>query len=292
MARDETHTDNLSSWASESTQDVAAGSTRRQLLSAGLGVAAVSAGVALAPSVRAQATGSGNIARSPGMAVAILIFDKITQLDATGPLEVFANAGLNVFTVAPEKSLVTAGSGLRMMPDYDFASAPRADILCVPGGGGVNPLLTDAPTLAYLRRAAGEASYVTSVCTGALLLGAAGLLRGKQATTHWASHHFLEAFAAIPVAQRVVIDGNLITGGGVTAGIDFAFAVLEEVLGNDTAALTMLALEYDPAPPFTGGSPATTRADIVEQYNARMQRGLAVRGEQVALASAALGARS
>ncbi|MFK7829770.1 MAG: DJ-1/PfpI family protein [Congregibacter sp.] len=258
--------------------------TRRDALSAGaslaIGVAAVSmSGPLLTPAARAEEN---------NLSVAILVFDGITQLDATAPLEVFAKAGLSTFTVAPENRLITAGSGLKIMPDYDYASAPHADILCVPGGGGVNPLLTDEATLAYIRGAAGEASYVTSVCTGALLLGAAGLLKGKRATTHWASHQFLEPFGAIPVESRVVIDGNVITGGGVTAGIDFAFAVLDKVLGRDAAALTMLALEYDPAPPFAGGSPRMAPADIVSTYTEAARSGLAKRGAQVVLAAAKL----
>ena len=220
--------------------------------------------------------------------VAVMIFDDITQLDATAPLEVFAGAGFRVVTVAPRRDLVTAGSGLKIMPDHDFQTAPQADILLVPGGSGVNALLNDAAAIDYIRRAAADATYVTSVCTGSLLLGAAGLLKGKRATTHWASHHFLEAFGAVPVRQRVVIDGNVITGGGVTAGVDFAFAVVDEVRGRDAAALTMLALEYDPAPPFEGGSPANTDPAIVSAYQGYAEAPLTERKTQIARAAANL----
>lgn len=266
----------------------ASGPTRRTFLGAALGVAAAVGGVSKGTAATESDPSSVEPAEGAGMSVAVMVFDRITQLDATAPIEVFAKAGWTVFTVAPERRLVTSGSGLKIMPDYDYDSAPQADILCVPGGGGVNPLLTDAATLSYVRSAAANATYVTSVCTGALILGAAGLLKGKRATTHWASHHFLESLGAIPVNERVVVDGRLITGGGVTAGIDFAFTVLDEVLGRDVAALTMLALEYDPAPPFVGGVPGNTAEDIVERYGAAAQSSLDQRGKQVAAAAAAL----
>ncbi|MFK8042402.1 DJ-1/PfpI family protein [Congregibacter sp.] len=269
------------------------GPTRRKFLgvSAALGVAAAVGGVSRGASA-SEPSESGAPEAQPGdatgMSVAVMVFDRITQLDATAPIEVFAKAGWTVFTVAPERRLVRAGSGLKIMPDYDYESAPEADVLCVPGGGGVNPLLTDAATLDYVRAAASTATYVTSVCTGALILGAAGLLKGKRATTHWASHHFLKSLGAIPVKERVVVDGNLITGGGVTAGVDFAFTVLDEVLGRDAAALVMLALEYDPAPPFVGGVPGNTAEGIVESYGAAAAGSLDQRGKQVEAAAAAL----
>jgi cyclohexyl-isocyanide hydratase len=152
----------------------------------------------------------------------------------------------------------------------------------------VNPLLTDAATLDWVRRTAAGARYITSVCTGALLLGAAGLLEGKRATTHWASHRFLEDFGAVAVRERVVIDGDLITGGGVTAGMDFAFAVVEEIFDRDEAALAMLALEYDPAPPFPGGSPDNTDAELVARYRDRSRDSLESRAQQVSRAASLL----
>ncbi|MDP5053275.1 MAG: DJ-1/PfpI family protein [Congregibacter sp.] len=222
------------------------------------------------------------------MKVAMVIFDGVTQLDATAPMEVFAAAGLSVFTVAPRRELVTAGCGLKIMPDFDCQSAPVADILCVAGGAGVNPLLTDPGTLEYLRRTAAAARYITSVCTGALLLGAAGLLVGKRATTHWASHALLEELGAVPVQERVVIDGNIITGGGVTAGIDFALSVVKEALGYKAAEFVMLALEYDPAPPFAGGTPQSTSADVLGRYHEVARASLEQRKKQVAIAATRL----
>jgi cyclohexyl-isocyanide hydratase len=136
-----------------------------------------------------------------------------------------------------------------------FGECPALDVLCIPGGGGVNALLEDAEVLGFVREQAARARYVTSVCTGSMVLGAAGLLRGRRATTHWLSHDFLEKFGAIPVHGRVVRDGNLITAGGVTAGIDFGLAVVAELMGQAQAEGIQLALEYAPEPPFRAGTP-------------------------------------
>jgi len=138
----------------------------------------------------------------------------------------------------------------------------------VPGGAGMNPLLNDAETLDFIRRQAKGARYVTSVCTGALVLGAAGLLKGKRAATHWMSREMLAAFGATPVAERVVIDGNVITGGGVTAGIDFALTVAAEAFGPDLAKSIQLGIEYDPHPPFDAGSPERADAALVARTRA------------------------
>jgi cyclohexyl-isocyanide hydratase len=129
----------------------------------------------------------------------------------------------------------------------------------------MNPLMEDAETLAFLRKQAPGARYVTSVCTGALVLGAAGLLKGKRATTHWMSHEMLSALGATPVAERVVVDGNLITGGGVTAGIDFALRVAAEAFGEDLAKAIQLGIEYDPHPPFNAGSPEGAGPAVVDR---------------------------
>lgn len=271
--------------------DVAgAPATRRQVLGAGaaLGVSALTGTKLGAAAADANEVEGNAVKEDATLRVAMLVFDNITQLDATAPMEVFARAGLDVFTVAPRQAPITAGCGLTIVPDHDYTSAPAADILCLPGGGGVNPLLTDPATLDWVRRTAAAASYVTSVCTGALLLGAAGLLEGKRATTHWASHHFLEDFGAIAVRERVVFDGDLITGGGVTAGMDFAFAVVEEIFDRETSALAMLALEYDPAPPFAGGSPDNTDANLVARYRDAARDSLERRAQQVSRAAALL----
>jgi cyclohexyl-isocyanide hydratase len=221
--------------------------------------------------------------------IGLLLFPDITQLDMTGPYE--------VFTKLPEaevhllwKSLepVTANGGMKITPTTTFTACPQLDLLCVPGGPGMNPLLNDEETLAFLRKQAAGARYITSVCTGALVLGAAGLLKGKRAATHWMSRDMLKAFGATPVAQRVVVDGNVITGGGVTAGIDFALTVAAEAFGEDLAKAIQLGIEYDPHPPFAAGSPEGAGPAIVEKARAGASKRQAERAEAVARAAARL----
>ncbi|MEZ5856639.1 MAG: DJ-1/PfpI family protein [Hyphomicrobiaceae bacterium] len=198
--------------------------------------------------------------------VGLLLFPEITQLDMTGPYEVFIKfPGAEVHLVAKTLEPVRANGGMAIMPTTTLATCPDLDLVCVPGGGGMNPLLNDEETLAFLRRQAKVVRYVTSVCTGALVLGAAGLLKGKRAATHWMSREMLASFGAIPVAERVVVDGNVITGGGVTAGIDFALRVAADAFGDDLAKSIQLAIEYDPHPPFNAGSPEGAGRDIVEK---------------------------
>jgi cyclohexyl-isocyanide hydratase len=144
-----------------------------------------------------------------------------------------------------------------------FGECPALDVLCIPGGAGVNALLQDIAVLDFVRAQAARTRYVTSVCTGSLVLGAAGLLQGRRATTHWLSHDFLERFGAIPVRARVVRDGNLITAGGVTAGIDFGLTVVAELVGQAQAEAIQLALEYAPQPPFQSGTPDEARAAVL-----------------------------
>src|SRR5690348_493087 len=164
------------------------------------------------------------------MEIGLLVFPGVQQLDLTGPYEVFTSLpGSIVRLVWKTRHPITSSTGLVLQPTATFAECPQLDIVCVPGGAGINPLLEDEETLAFLRAQAAGAQYVTSVCTGALVLGAAGLLRGKRATTHWASHDLLERFGAIPVRDRVVQDGNTLSGGGVTAGIDFALTLAAEI---------------------------------------------------------------
>jgi cyclohexyl-isocyanide hydratase len=192
--------------------------------------------------------------------IGLLLFPDITQLDMTGPYEVFIKfPDTKVHLVWKTKEPVTAGGGMQITPTVTFVDCPQLDLICVPGGAGMNPLLNDAATLDFIRRQAKGARYVTSVCTGALVLGAAGLLKGKRAATHWMSREMLSAFGATPVAERVVVDGNVITGGGVTAGIDFALKVAAEAFGPELAQAIQLGIEYDPHPPFDAGSPE--RAD-------------------------------
>lgn len=188
--------------------------------------------------------------------IGILVFPRVQQLDLTGPYEVFASMpAANVHLVWKDRSVLTSATGLVLAPTMTFGECPTLDVLCIPGGGGVNALLEDAEVLDFVRAQGARARYVTSVCTGSLVLGAAGLLRGRRATTHWLSHDFLEKFGAIPVHGRVVRDGNLITAGGVTAGIDFGLAVVAELAGQAEAEAIQLALEYAPQPPFRAGTP-------------------------------------
>jgi cyclohexyl-isocyanide hydratase len=205
------------------------------------------------------------------MQFGLLVFPNVQQLDLTGPYEVFASwPRARVRLVAKTLEPVTSSTGLVLTPDASFADCPQLDVLCVPGGAGVNALMDDEATLAFVRRQAEGARFVTSVCTGALVLGAAGLLAGKQATTHWASHHLLETVGAVPVRARVVRDGGLMTGGGVTAGIDFALALIGELAGEEVAAAIELNLEYAPAPPFGAGAPETAPPATVETVRKRM----------------------
>ena len=197
--------------------------------------------------------------------IGLLVFPDITQLDMTGPYEVFIKfPDAKVHLIWKSLDPVTAVGGMQILPTTTFADCPQLDIVCVPGGAGMNPLLVDNETLSFIRHQATGAKYVTSVCTGSLVLGAAGLLKGKRATTHWMSHEMLAEFGAIPVQDRVVRDGNIFTGGGVTAGIDFALTLATEELGSDAAKKIQLGIEYDPAPPINAGSPTTADAELVE----------------------------
>jgi len=222
--------------------------------------------------------------------VGLLLFPRITQLDMTGPYEVFTKLpGAEVHLVWKSLEPVTADGGMRILPTTTLDACPQLDLLCVPGGAGMNPLLNDAETLAFLKRQAGAARYVTSVCTGALVLGAAGLLKGRRAATHWMSRDMLKAFGATPVAERVVVDGNVITGGGVTAGIDFALTVAAEAFGADLAKAIQLGIEYDPQPPFNAGSPEGAGAAIVEKARTGAAARQAERAQAVAEAARRLG---
>jgi cyclohexyl-isocyanide hydratase len=201
--------------------------------------------------------------------IGMLLFPRLTQLDLTGPYEVLSKLPeTEIFLAWKSLDPVVADSGLALLPTTTLAQAPQADVLFVPGGGGQIPLMDDPEVLAFLRRQAEGARYVTAVCTGSLLLGAAGLLQGYQATTHWAFHDLLTRCGAEPVRRRVVIDRDRITGGGVTAGIDFALWLAAELAGPEVAQTIQLALEYDPAPPWAG-SPERAAPEIVARVRAR-----------------------
>ena len=219
----------------------------------------------------------------------LLLFPDITQLDMTGPYEVFTKfPDAEVHLVARSMEPVEANGGMRILPTTTYAACPPLDLVCVPGGAGMNALLNDPEALGFLRRQAETARYVTSVCTGALVLGAAGLLRGKRAATHWMSRDMLKAFGAIPVAERVVVDGNVITGGGVTAGIDFALTVAAQAFGADLAKSIQLGIEYDPQPPFNAGSPEGAGEAMVSRARSAAAKRQAERETAVAQAAARL----
>ena len=212
------------------------------------------------------------------LSVGILVFPKVQQLDLTGPFEVFASVPeAEVSLVWKSREPVTAVTGLNLAPDVTFADAPQFDVLCVPGGPGVNPLMEDEETLEFVRKQAADARYITSICTGSLILGAAGLLKGRKATTHWASHDFLARLGAEPVKARVVRDGNLFTGGGVTAGIDMALTAVAEMFSREAAEAVQLNLEYTPEPPFNAGQPETAPAPVLEVVRGRGQASRAER---------------
>ena len=203
--------------------------------------------------------------------IGILVFPGVQQLDLTGPYEVFASLpDTKVHLIWKDRGQIISATGLVLIPTMTFGECPKLDVICVPGGGGVNVLLEDAETLAFICAQAKQARYVTSVCTGSLVLGAAGLLKGRKATTHWFAHDFLEKFGAIPVHGRVVRDGNLITAGGVTAGIDFGLAVVAELVGRTEAEAIQLGLEYAPAPPFSAGTPEEAPSAVVAAVKERL----------------------
>ncbi|UEP27352.1 MULTISPECIES: DJ-1/PfpI family protein [unclassified Burkholderia] len=214
--------------------------------------------------------------------IGLLVFPGVQQLDLTGPHDVLASLpDAAVHLVWKSHDTVASSSGLALTPTCTFDDCPPLDVICVPGGIGINNLLLDAETIAFVQQRAATARYVTSVCTGALLLGVAGLLRGRRATTHWAFHGLLEPLGAVPVRERVVRDGNLITGGGVTAGIDFALTIAAELVGDEEAQSIQLALEYAPAPPFDAGSPDTAPASVLKRVTERSAAALEKRRQTI-----------
>lgn len=222
--------------------------------------------------------------------VAFLLFPNVTQLDLTGPAQVLSRLGnATIDLVAKTRAPVPTDAGFDLLPTATFADATQPDILCVPGGVGDQAVMEDPELLAWVHHAAANATWVTSVCTGALILCAAGLLKGYRATTHWASHHHLAAFGAIPVHERVVFDRNRVTGGGVTAGIDFGLALVAAIRGERHAQMVQLSLEYDPQPPFDAGSPDRAGAAAVDAYQRRMAALMPDRDARRAAVAARLG---
>lgn len=221
--------------------------------------------------------------------IGFVLFPRLTQLDLTGPYEALARLpGVTAHLLWKDLAPVTSDTGLSILPTMTLADSPALDVLCVPGGPGVNAMLDDATVIDFVRRQGEGARYVTSVCSGALILGAAGLLYGYRAATHWASMDFLAAFGATPDPVRVCRDRNRITGGGVTAGIDFGLVLAAELAGRARAEMIQLYMEYDPAPPFDAGSPATAPANLVRDYARAAAPMLDQRREAVARAAARL----
>jgi cyclohexyl-isocyanide hydratase len=205
--------------------------------------------------------------------IGFVIFPDLTQLDFTGPLQVLSQLPQSVtHIVAKSAAPVLSDCRLGLVPTHTFASCPPLDLICIPGGSeGVAGIINDGETIEFVRQKAGAAKYVTSVCTGAFVLGVAGLLKGRRATTHWAYTDLLPLVGATHERARVVKDGNVITGGGVTAGIDFGLNVIAEIAGETTARRVQLGIEYDPAPPFDSGHPdkaPTLKSELLSaRYN-------------------------
>jgi cyclohexyl-isocyanide hydratase len=203
--------------------------------------------------------------------IGMLVFPGLTQLDMTGPYEVLARLPTTtVHLVAHTLDAVRTDRGMMILPSMTYAQCPQLDVVMVPGGPGQQNLMEDEVVLDFLRAQAKAAKYVTSVCTGSLVLGAAGLLKGKRATCHWAAIDHLKALGAIPVSERVVVDGNIVTGAGVASGLDFGLALAAELEGEDVAREIQLQIEYDPAPPFASGSPRTAAPETVAKLRSRL----------------------
>lgn len=215
--------------------------------------------------------------------IGMLLFPRLTQLDLTGPYEVLVrlpNTAVDLIarTLAPVKT----DRGMQIVPTVTYADCPPLDVVMVPGGPGQQYLMEDEEALAFLRKQAASARFVTSVCTGSLVLGAAGLLKGKRATSHWSSVDHLALLGAIPVREHVVVDGNLVTGAGVTSGIDFALSLAVILEGETVAREIALQIEYDPTPPFNAGSPKTAAPETLAVLK---ERGAKLNEERRALAA-------
>jgi cyclohexyl-isocyanide hydratase len=205
------------------------------------------------------------------MNIIFILFDNVTQLDFAGPVQFLSRLpGATTHVASKDGAPVSTDCGFGIVPTTSFANCPQSDILCVPGGHGVRRAIGDTAIVDFVRQQAKGAEWITSVCTGSFILGAAGLLEGKRATTHWAYTQLLPLFGATYEAARVVRDGNLVTAGGVTSGIDFALELIALARGEDVAQTIQLALEYDPAPPFASGHPSRAPATLVDNLKARV----------------------
>jgi len=206
--------------------------------------------------------------------IGFVIFPDLTQLDFTGPQQVLARLPQSAMhIVAKSAAPVPSDSALSLVPTHTFENCPRLDLICIPGGiTGVVRAMGDRETIAFIQRQSSTAKYVTSVCTGAFVLGAAGLLKGRRATTHWAFTELLPLVGATHEKKRVVKDGNLITAGGVTSGIDFGLRVVADLAGDTVAQGIQLSLEYDPDPPFASGHPDRASESVMASLSPRYER--------------------
>jgi cyclohexyl-isocyanide hydratase len=236
------------------------------------------------PKLGAQRTKSArnrnNMTSTRRLEIGGILFAQMDQADFTGPFEVLSRIPNSTFHVlARDKGPIRDAKGLVLTPEMTFAEAPQFDVLLVAGGFGVDAVMEDQPTLEFIRRQAKDAKLIFSVCTGALVLGAAGLLKRRQATTHWASFHLLEEFGAIPVNARVVYEpgSRLVTTAGVTAGIEGALKVASLLRGDAAAQEIQLYIQYAPEPPFNSGTPESAPPEIVAAMRASMRERLDAR---------------
>lgn len=207
--------------------------------------------------------------------IGFLLFPDVTQLDLTGPVQILSRVpGAKIHLLWKAIEPVMTDAGFSINPTTTFTDSPQLDVLCVPGGVGVVPLINDPVTLSFLQRQAAKARFISSVCTGSIVLGAAGLLEGYESACHWSWLHLLPALGATPIAKRVVRDRNRISGGGVTSGIDFGLTLAAELAGEEAARLIQLGVEYDPKPPFDCGSPAAAGPEREAIVRGRNEKGV------------------
>ena len=226
------------------------------------------------------------------VSLVFLVYPKVTQLDLTGPAQVLSRlSNPKVDLVWKTREPIQTDSGFALLPTATLDEIGQADILCVPGGFGCIDVMQDEEALRWIRSVGEGAQWVTSVCTGSLILGAAGLLEGYRATSHWAWRDYLKLFGAEPVAERVVFDRNRVTGGGVTAGIDFALALMAAIEGEDHARTVQLGLEYDPHPPFDSGTPDKAGDEFVRRVHERSNRMAPDREERIRAVAGRLAGR-
>src|SRR3984893_12219295 len=226
---------------------------------------------------------------SASLQIGLVLFPRVTQLDFTGPLQVFSSVpGATVHLIWKRIEPVASDSVMMLPPTITFADCPQLDVICVPGGFGTDDMVNDEEMLDFLRQQAKGAKYITSVCTGSLVLGAAGLLRGYHTTACWTAMENLAPFCATPTRTRVCVDRNRVTGGGVTAGIDFALTLVSIMVDQQTAELIQLRLEYNPAPPFNAGSPATAPPELVAMFKEKIAPSRQRRSDAIGRAAARL----